>query len=174
MNMVELLCAAYVSLALPNADIACENMHTVVEAAEAHEVDPTVMVALIHVESRWSPRAVSKSNACGLTQVFPKFSAGYRNRFGKKLTCQQLLDPTTSIKRGTKILGFFLKRYRNSYSRSLCSYNAGGSRCKPGAKRNKGHRYATKVLRLARRLEFRMDLEEKEYLNQEYVPGCYE
>ena len=174
MTLVDLLCASYIALALPNADMACENMHTVVEAAEEHNVKPSVMVALIHVESRWTARAISRSNACGLTQVLPKFSAGYRNRFGKKLTCQQLLDPTTSIKRGTKILGFFLKRYDRNYRRSLCAYNAGGSRCRPGLKKNKGHRYAAKVLRLARKLQLRMNVEEKAYQEEEYVPGCYE
>ena len=84
MTLVELLCAAYVSLLLPNADIACENMETIVEASEQHAVDPAVMVSLIYVESRWKPTAVSSAGACGLTQVLPKYSAGTRGRFGKR------------------------------------------------------------------------------------------
>ena len=174
MNLAEIICSAYVALALPNADIACEHMDTLVEAAEQHDVDPATMTALIFVESRWTPTAVSRSNACGLTQVLPRYSAGTRNRFGKKLTCEELKNPTVSIKRGTQILSYFLKRYRKNYARSLCSYNAGASRCRKGAVKNKGHRYANKVLRFAVKLRRKMKRIEREALTEEYVPGCYE
>ncbi len=174
MSLAELLCAAYVSLLLPNADVACENMETVVDVAYEHDVDPTVMVSLIFVESRWTPKARSRSNACGLTQVLPKYSNGYRNRFGKKLTCRQLQNPKTSIERGTKILSYYLDRYRDSYKRSLCAYNAGWSRCKSRHGTHKGYRYAQKVTRLAKRLDRETEKMQAEYLDQEYVPGCYE
>tara|TARA_R110002110_G_C13304532_1_gene704671 strand:+ start:44 stop:568 length:525 start_codon:yes stop_codon:yes gene_type:complete len=174
MFLAELLCAAYVSLALPNADIACENMETVVDAAYEYDVDPSVMVALIYVESRWTPNVRSRSNACGLTQVLPKYSGGYRNRFGKKLTCRQLKSPETSIERGTKILGYYLDRYKDSYKRSLCAYNAGWSRCKSRRGTHKGHRYAQKVMRLAERIDKETEKMQAEYLDQDYVPGCYE
>ena len=172
--IVELLCAAYVALALPNADIACENMDFVVEYAEEFDVEPSVMVSLIFVESRWSPRAISRDGACGLTQVLPRYTAGYRGRLGKKLTCKQLLDPETSIRKGTKILSYYLNRYRDNYRRSLCSYNAGGSRCRRSSVPNKGHRYARKVMRIARKLRREMREIEIEGYADEDVPGCYE
>ena len=160
MTIAELLCAAYVALALPNADTACENMNTVVDAAEKYDVEPSVMVSLIFVESRWSPRAVSRDGACGLTQILPRYTAGFRNRFGKKLTCKQLFDSETSIRRGTKILS---------------SYNAGPRRCRRGIAKNKGHRYAKKVLRIAKSLRKEMrEIEEDEGYANEDVPGCYE
>ena len=174
MSLAELLCAAYVALALPNADTACENMETIVDAAYEYDVDPSIMVALIYVESRWTPRARSRSNACGLTQILPKYSAGYRNRFGKKLTCRQLYNPETSIKRGTKILGYFLDRYRDNYRRSLCSYNAGWSRCKSRRGTHKGYRYAQKVINLAARIDRETEKAQADYYNQEEIPGCYE
>ena len=175
MTIAELLCAAYVALALPNADTACENMNTVVDAAEKYDVKPSVMVSLIFVESRWSPRAVSRDGACGLTQILPRYTAGFRNRFGKKLTCKQLFDSETSIRRGTKILSYYVDRYRVNYKRSLCSYNAGPRRCRRGIAKNKGHRYAKKVLRIAKSLrkEMREIEEDKGYANED-VPGCYE
>ena len=172
--IVELLCAAYVALALPNADIACENMDFVVEAAEEFDVEPSVMVSLIFVESRWKPGAISRDGACGLTQVLPRYTAGYRGRLGKKLTCKQLLDPETSIRKGTKILSYYLNRYRDNYRRSLCSYNAGGSRCRRNSVPNKGHRYARKVMRIARKLQREMREIEIEGYADEDVPGCYE
>ena len=174
MTLVELLCAAYVSLLLPNADIACENMETIVEASEQHAVDPAVMVSLIYVESRWKPTAVSSAGACGLTQVLPKYSAGTRGRFGKRLTCRQLMNPTTSIDRGTQILGDFLKIYDEKYSRSHCAYNAGLSRCKRARGKHKGYRYARKVTKLARKIDREMKEIQIEYENEVDVPGCYE
>tara|TARA_B100000686_G_C16454274_1_gene793748 strand:- start:27 stop:551 length:525 start_codon:yes stop_codon:yes gene_type:complete len=174
MTFPELICAAVVSLTMPNADIACEHMELLVDVAEQENVDPLVLTALIHVESRWTPTAKSRSNACGLTQVLPKYSAGWRGRFGKKLTCKQLFDPETSIRRGTAIMGYYLQKYRRSYKRSLCSYNAGPGRCRRVKPRHKGHRYATKVLKLSRRLKRELRKVEEEARNQEYVPGCYE
>ena len=171
--IVELLCAAYVSLALPNADIACQNMEHLVEVAEEHDLKPSVLVSLIYVESRWKPRAVSRDGACGLTQILPKYSAGYRNRFGKKLTCEQLKHPRVSISRGAKILAYYLKKYKN-YRRSLCSYNAGWTRCRPSSAKNKGHRYTKKVLRLSRKLRREMKRIELEEYTPEGIPGCYE
>jgi len=174
MSLPELICAAIVSLAMPNADVACEHVEALVEVAEQENVDPLVLVALIHVESRWTPQVRSRSNACGLTQVLPKYSAGWRNRFGKRLTCKQLFDPETSIRRGTKILAYYLKKYRRNYRRSLCSYNAGPGRCRRPQPQHKGHRYASKVIRLKRKLKRELVIVEREALNEEYIPGCYE
>ena len=174
MTLVELLCAAYVSLLLPNADIACENMETIVEVSDQYSVDPAVMVSLIYVESRWKPSAVSSAGACGLTQILPKYSAGTFGRFGRKLNCRQLMNPTTNITRGTKILGYFLQRYDENYRRSLCTYNAGWSRCKRSRRAHKGHRYAKKVIKLARRIDREMKEIQIEYENEVAPPGCYE
>ena len=181
MTIAELLCAAYVMLALPNADVACDNMHHVVDAAEKYEVEPSVMVSLIFIESRFKPLAVSRDGACGLTQVLPRYAAKY---YGGKVSCRDLFNPRLSIYKGTHILGDHLKRYRGNYKRSLCSYNAGASRCRPGGVRNKGHRYARRVVRLAKKLRRVMkeaemkEIEMKEIEMRGYtdedVPGCYE
>tara|TARA_R100001594_G_scaffold130720_2_gene169975 strand:+ start:3697 stop:4215 length:519 start_codon:yes stop_codon:yes gene_type:complete len=171
--IVELLCAAYVSLLLPNADIACQNMEHLVQVAERNDLEPAVLVSLIYVESRWTPDAVSRDGACGLSQVLPKYSAGYRNRFGERLTCRQLKDPKNSISRGAKILAYYLKKYRK-YKRGLCAYNAGWTRCKRTSSRNKGHRYAKKVLKISRKLKREMRRIELEEYTPENTPGCYE
>ena len=174
MTIAELMCAAYVALAFPNADTACENMEHVVRVAEKYDVEPTVMVSLIFVESRWTTRAVSRDGACGLTQVLPRYTSGYRNRFGKRLTCRGLFNPKASIHKGIQILSYHLKRYRGNYKRSLCAYNAGGSRCKRTSAQNKGHRYARKVLRTSRKIEREMRAIESEGYADPDVPGCYE
>ena len=171
MTIAELLCAAYVALALPNADTACENMNYVVEAAEKYDVEPSVMVSLIYIESRWTPRAVSRDRACGLTQILPRYTAKF---YGGRASCRDLFKPKLSIFKGTHILSYHLNRYRDNYKRSLCAYNAGGSRCRRSSARNKGHRYARKVLKFAKKLRREMKEVEAEGYADPDVPGCYE
>ena len=171
MSVVELICAAFVALALPNADMACEHMETVVKASEKFEVDPVIMTALIHVESRWTADARSRSNACGLTQILPKYT---RKSYGGRVTCRQLFEPKLSIYKGSDILGRYLKRYRRNYRRSLCSYNAGPRRCVRGHSPTKGTRYARKIIKLSRRLHREMERIKNEGFTDADVPGCYE
>ena len=171
MTIAELICAAFVSLASPNADVACYHMEDVVQAAEKYEVEPTVMVALIHHESRWTPRAISRDRACGLTQILPRYTSKF---YGGRASCRDLFKPKLSIYKGTHILSYHLKRYRGNYKRSLCAYNAGGRRCKRTSAPNKGHRYARKVLRFAKKLQREMTEIEDEGYTDEEIPGCYE
>ena len=153
MNVAELICAAYISLMLPNADVACEHMETVLEASNQSRIDPEVLVSLIYTESRWDADAVSKSGACGLTQVIPRYSAGRKNRFGHKLTCRELKDPTVSIHRGARVLNFWYYEYsRRNLKRALCGYSK-GFRCKEKGPPHKiGMRYARKVTKLSRKI----------------------
>ncbi len=90
---------------------------TIVEAAEYHEIDPFILAALIYEESRWTPDAVSRSNACGLTQVLPQYSGGF--------TCNDLKNPEISIWKGADILSTWLKRRRKPLKVALACYNAG-------------------------------------------------
>jgi len=172
MTVVELICAAFVAAALPNADVACEHMEMVVDASERYNVDPVVMTALIHIESRWTPTARSRSNACGLTQILPKYTSKF---YGGRASCRQLYNPKLSIYKGTDIMGRYLKRYKRNYRRSLCSYNAGPRRCVRGHGPTKGTRYARMVLKTARKLKWQMDrIKEEEGYTDASVPGCYE
>jgi len=167
-NMANLICAAYVSLMLPNADIACEHMEIVIEASDQNYIDPTVLISLIYVESRWTPTATSKSNACGLTQVLPRYSAGRNNRFGKKLTCRDLKDPNVSIHRGARVLNFWFYKYaRRNLKYALCGYSK-GFRCKQeGKPRKVGMRYAQKVMKLARKIQRKIKIIQKSKMDNQ-------
>ncbi len=134
-------------------------MPQIVESSELHNIEPEVMIGLIFVESSFHRKAVSKANACGLTQVIPKYTSGPALR--KKLTCEQLKNPKTSIKAGTKILSWWIKYHNGDLERALCSYNA-GFRC--SYKKNKkgkivkrpnkyGMRYAKKVLKFSKKIK---------------------
>ena len=151
MTLVKLLCAAVISIGMPRPDVACEHMETVVEAASANDVDPFIMLGLIHVESRWLATARSSSNACGLTQILPRYT-GSRKTGVPKLTCEELYDPTTSIIMGSKTFSYWLKSYaRGNYKVALCGYNK-GFRCKGDNPHPTGMSYAAKVMRQAQQL----------------------
>ena len=140
------LCAAITSAQVPRANYACKHTAQIVKESKRHNFDPIVFVALIHVESNWLPHVVSSANACGLTQVIPKWSKGY--------TCKQLKNPKTSIKVGSRIFGYWLNKYaKGDYYKALCGYNA-GFRCK-GKRPNKwGINYAKKVMKMATRIMY--------------------
>ena len=62
--IAEYLCIAVLNMGMPNAEYACEQMEHVVNASADLDFQPEVLVALIHYESRWNPRAITVSNCC--------------------------------------------------------------------------------------------------------------
>tara|TARA_R110002110_G_scaffold198566_2_gene408907 strand:+ start:728 stop:1279 length:552 start_codon:yes stop_codon:yes gene_type:complete len=144
LNVAEILCYVLISIGMPRAEFACTHMETLVEAAEENELRPELLIAMIYVESNWNHRVVSRANACGLTQVLPKYTKN------PKLTCNDLKDPETSIDTGAKTLNYWVNKYGKGNERvGLCGYLA-GFRCKGKDKNNTGYnRYAPKVLKKA-------------------------
>ncbi len=103
----------------------CKYEKLIVAEANKNDIDPELLASLIYVESGFYPRVVSRANACGLTQVIPKYTGGPETS-KKKYTCNQLKNPRTSIKVGAKILGYMIKNYaRGNVDKALCMYNAG-------------------------------------------------
>jgi len=133
---------------------ACEHAQELIDASNTYGLDPFIMAGLIWVESRWTANAVSRSNACGLTQVLPKYVPE---------TCKQLKDPKTSLYAGARALRKWstvrkwnskLKKYervprKGGMKVSLACYNAGNV-C-DGSKR--GRSYSHKIRKLATWLE---------------------
>ena len=139
--VAEILCLTLLSLGYPRADYACQHLDTVIEAANHYDISPEMLVALIHTESRWNHKAVSKSNACGLTQVLPKYTKK------PKLSCKSLFDPKVSIWTGAKKLNYWIYKYgRGNKKTGLCGYNA-GFRCKGKDKNKRGMFYASRVIK---------------------------
>jgi len=149
MAIVQLFCAVFASgppnfyLTPQRQNLACSSAGQIIYESEKVDIDPTLVMALISVESNWKKTAVSKANACGLTQVIPK----YTGKITKKHTCAQLKVPKNSIYVGIKTLKYWINWHRGDISRGLCAYNA-GYRC--GGKRPNKHgmRYARKVLKV--------------------------
>ena len=151
--VAEILCATLIALGFPRVDVACMHVPTVIEASEKYELDPILLVSLIRVESRWKATAVSRSKACGLTQVLARYS---------DYTCDQLKDPKTSIFEGAKKLNFWIYKYgKGKIKTGLCGYNA-GFRCKGKNKNATGVRYAKKVIMYVKKIHDKYDQLEDE------------
>jgi len=95
----------------------------VVAAAASASVDPLLVVAVMRVESGFSPEATSRAGAVGLMQVMPE-TAGWmakRGRFARG----DLRDPDYNIRVGAAYLGYLQRRFGGDLPRVLAAYNGG-------------------------------------------------
>ena len=146
MTMAALLCSAVISLGMPRAEYACRYMDLVVKEAQSNDIEPEILVALIHRESRWKPWAESHAGACGLTQVMPKYTK-------PKKTCSTLKKPRISIGVGARTLSYWVYEFGGGdYKTGLCGYN-GGYVCK---KYSASKAYARSIMRFAGRINEQM------------------
>ena len=128
--------------------LGCKIAPHLIEQSNKNGLDPTLMMGLISVESNWNKDVVSKANACGLTQVIPK----YTGKITRKYTCKDLKNPRHSINAGTKILKYWIRWHKGDIKRGLCAYNA-GYRCGGKNPNKHGMRYARKVLRMQKKFQ---------------------
>ena len=137
--------------ALPMSDRQARNVckyeRTIFKEAEKNDVNPYLLASLIYVESAFLPHVVSKANACGLTQVIPKYTGGPETGY-KKYTCKQLKNPYTSIKVGAEILAYSIFHYaKGNEDKGLCMY-AAGTVCLRKKNLYKRLKYVKKVRRI--------------------------
>lgn len=109
-------------------------------AADREGIPRSLFRALVHVESRKNPNAVSPKGALGLGQVLPTHT-----RFCGLTSSWQLFDPFNNMNCSAKILRENLDRFATIRD-ALAVYNAG----KPGSKA--GQQYAGLVLDAQKRL----------------------
>ena len=82
-----------------------------------YHLDPDLVNSVIHAESGFSSRAVSRKGAVGLMQLMPG-TAG-------KLGVTNPLDPEANVEGGTHYLRQLLERYNFDLVKALAAYNAG-------------------------------------------------
>jgi soluble lytic murein transglycosylase-like protein len=101
---------------------------TVVGEAHRHKLEPSLVMAVMHVESRYYNFAVSPVGAIGLMQVMPETGEELASRLGIRwLGPQTLFEPTTNVRLGVAYLRELSDRY-GSLSTALAAYNWGPGR----------------------------------------------
>ncbi|MDZ4857856.1 MAG: lytic transglycosylase domain-containing protein [Candidatus Hydrogenedentes bacterium] len=94
------------------------DIHTyVAHFAKEHNLDESLIHAVIHVESRGNPYAKSSKGASGLMQLMPGTAAD--------LKVKDVFDPAENIGGGSQYLAKLLKLFKGDYSLALAGYNAG-------------------------------------------------
>lgn len=113
----------------------------ILETAQRHGVDASLVKAVVKVESNFDPSAVSHAGAKGLMQLM--------DGTAEMLGVTDSFDPIQNVEGGVKFIKFLLDRYNNDVTLALAAYNAG-----PGAvDRHQGippfeetQKYVTRVL----------------------------
>jgi soluble lytic murein transglycosylase-like protein len=102
---------------------------TVVMEARRYRFDPALVLAVIHVESRYDTYAVSPKDALGLMQLLPSTGAWLAPRVGVEWRGPQtLFDPIANVRLGVAYLRQLTDRYDGSVRTALVAYNWGPGR----------------------------------------------
>jgi len=94
---------------------------TVTAAAQAYAIDPLLLHAIAHVESRHRAGALSPAGARGVMQVMPATA----RRFGVGDPERTLFDPATNLRASAAYLRTLRERYGGDLRLMLAAYNAG-------------------------------------------------
>jgi Transglycosylase SLT domain len=89
------------------------------EAATAYGLDPALVRAVVWVESRYNPYAVSPRGARGLMQL--------TSVTAREVGVTNVFDPRQNVFGGVKYLSRLIKRHDGDVALALASYNAGPS-----------------------------------------------
>ena len=89
----------------------------IAEAAQAYDLDPQLIRAVMRAESAFDPTIVSPAGAQGLMQLMPALA--------QEMGVEDVFDPRQNIMGGAKYLRWLLDRHRGNIPLTLAGYNAG-------------------------------------------------
>jgi soluble lytic murein transglycosylase-like protein len=112
-------------------------------SCERFGVDPSLVRAIVKVESDYNPFAISRKGAMGLMQLMPQTASD--------LNVKNSFSPHENIEGGVRYLRYLLDRYEGNLTLALAAYNSGETAVKrwgtvPPFKETKD--YVKKVLAL--------------------------
>ena len=87
------------------------------EVSRVYGLESALLHAVISVESRYNPKAVSRKGAVGLMQLMPKTA--------KRYGVADAFDPLQNLDGGARYLRDLLGMFNNNISLALAAYNAG-------------------------------------------------
>lgn len=100
--------------------IPADLLEPINDACQQQRLDCRLVLALIHVESRFRTAAQSPKGALGLMQIMPATG----RRFGVENPLA-LLEPTTNLAVGTRYLAHLLRLFDGRVELALAAFNAG-------------------------------------------------
>jgi peptidoglycan lytic transglycosylase len=93
--------------------------------ARNYQLDPALLAAVIHQESKFRSDAKSGSGAIGLMQLQPETAKGIAIRTGgSRFQTNDLYDPEINVRYGSWYLRHLLDKYDDERT-ALAAYNAG-------------------------------------------------
>ncbi|MBK8576072.1 MAG: lytic transglycosylase domain-containing protein [Elusimicrobia bacterium] len=98
--------------------------------AKAMGIDPVLVLALVRVESGFSPSARSRRGAMGLMQLMPETAREMAGRLGLDPATLVLDDPETNIRLGIKYLDVLRQEFQDDSVALLAAYNAGPTKAR--------------------------------------------
>ncbi|MDN6296791.1 MAG: transglycosylase SLT domain-containing protein [Halomonas sp.] len=102
---------------MPSAEARRHLLERVYREARLARLPPSLVLALIEVESAFRPTAVSSAGAVGLMQIMPFWI----DELG--LATDDLQTPTRNLRYGCTILGHYLAVEGGDFTRALARYN---------------------------------------------------
>lgn len=87
------------------------------QAALRYQLPESLIRAVVHTESNYQPRSVSRAGAMGLMQLMPKTA--------RSLGVDDAFDPTQNVHGGARYLRLLANRYDGDMVLVLAAYNAG-------------------------------------------------
>lgn len=101
----------------------------ITEYAEANELDPYLVCAVIHTESHFDMEAESRVGAIGLMQIMPDTGEWIAKKMSLKgYSEERLKDPETNIRMGCWYLKYLMDKFDGDMTLVLAGYNAGPNR----------------------------------------------
>ena len=99
--------------------------------AREFRVDPLLVAAVIHTESKFDARAVSRKGALGLMQIMPPTAQWIAQQLQMEtLTKEEILEPEINIRLGTWYLAYLTREFNGQLDLVLAAYNGGPGQVK--------------------------------------------
>jgi soluble lytic murein transglycosylase-like protein len=87
------------------------------QEAKRNALQPELLAAIVHAESKFVPTARSQAGAVGLMQLVP--------RTGRWLGVHDLTNPSQNVTAGAKYLRYLTDRFGGDTQKAVAAYNAG-------------------------------------------------
>lgn len=110
------------SVALYDVPLEAELQFHIIEQAEAHGIDPAIIMAMAYCESSFNANAIGDDgDSFGLLQVQPRWHYARMQKLG----CPDLLDPFQNVTVAVDYLAEKLDCHGGDVAKALTAYNKG-------------------------------------------------